>query len=434
MPWVRAIVPGLFFLCLAACSGGPADGASANGGRTGERDAGSAERDPATGGPLAPEAGPGCSATPSCDDKDSSGKPCLAACRPECQTKYDHYGFWVTPYEVGNTQDWGRHQGIDILGLQLAYDERFPLSDHAELLAKMSWPERPSFPGAPPDVVDKMMKDGAFRPYAMCMPPSLTVDHPLYNHGRTMSKDPDHAASRIEIGSIAANAGQPAWSDRQSFAPGGGKWKEAMTSCMTAIPDGYCDTMCGNCSYVLPSASLALPRIGDWSDKGNLVWGNGGCEGDESVFGGPGMMSRPSILGNPLPNPFTHCAWQGCAVYSYEAPSIDSFWSQTAVASGRYGHNSNTDAEAAFLAFQACPSPSADTVASICKACGNGVERQRPCADGTNTAASYWTRTARDFTGPLFYDVVTPVRDPMAGKAAPTPPQCRWGNFLVHGM
>jgi hypothetical protein len=107
----------------------------------------------------------------------------------------------------------------------------------------------------------------------------------------------------------------------------------------------------------------------------------------------------------------------------------------TAVLSGRFGHNSNTDAEAELRAFRACVD-GRDGMAEACAACGNTTEvgRQDPCGARTNTADSIWTETSSATSGGLrVEDKLDVIRDPHAGTQLEQP-VCAWGKFPVHGM
>jgi hypothetical protein len=284
----------------------------------------------------------------------------------------------VTAFEVGGTGGLGRHQGISVLGVELAFDDRVAAGDTAEHAAgalQGTWPD-PIVPHLPPDIGRKMTDDGRFLPFAMCSAPSVVLDVPLYNHGRTMSRDPAHAANRIELRSVHADGDGAAADD--PAVQGTRAWRTQTKSCLGAIKDGHCDAFCGNCSYVLPSAAIDPIRHGDWSQAGSLVGGTGQCEAGGGYYGGPGMQTRESFFGNAYPNPFTHCAKLECGADD-EAPTVSSLWgSDSAFVTGRFGHNSNADAEAEFRAFSACVSPASSTPpASAPRAVPSGIGTPR---------------------------------------------------------
>jgi hypothetical protein len=103
------------------------------------------------------------------------------------------------------------------------------------------------------------------------------------------------------------------------------------------------------------------------------------------------------------------------------------------VVSGLYGHNSNTDAEAELIAFRACMNGE-DGRAQACAACGAGGQgRQDPCEAMTNTARSFWDKTASSVVGVIPHDLVPAISDPKAGTS-PSSPTCGWSEFPVEGM
>lgn len=370
----------------------------------------------------APPPLPGCSAQPSCSDRSSNGELCRPTCDAACRKTHSHYSFWVNAFEVAGTGGLGRHQGISVLGVELAFDDRAAAGD----TSPHAWPD-PIVPRLPPDIGQTMTDDGRFLPFAMCSAPTVVLDLPLFNHGRTMSRDPAHAANRTELQSVHADGDAEAADDPS--VQGTQAWRTRTKGCLGAIEDGHCDAVCGNCSYVLPAAAIDPTRHGDWSQASSLVGGTEQCS-TGGYYGGPGMQSRERVFGSPYRNPFTHCARLACGADD-EAPTINDLWgSDSAFVTGRFGHNSNADAEAEFRAFSACVSPGELDAAGVCAACGTVRERKRqdPCADRTNTAAAWWDRTAnltRDFFPAIMGD---------EGQRAPAPPRCAWGDFPVSGM
>jgi len=321
----------------------------------------------------------------------------------------------VTVYDVAGTGGWGRHQGLAIFGAERIFDERFSLASSPDL-AYLSWRLPPTLGDLPIDVSDTLLHGNPFSDLPMCAPPTVLLDRPLSNHGRAMSREDVHAAQRVEIAHYHGD-------DLTNVA-----------DCMEHITDGYCDSVCGNCSYVLPSLIVAGSRSGDWSQEASRLWGEPGCPSDEAYYGHPGDYSVPSVLGYRFPNPFTHCAWQRCADEAYEAPTLDAYaWFGETVISGLYGHNSNADAEAEYRAFQHCVDPAAWPETEACGACGTDDDkRQYPCRDQTNTAAHFWPRTA-DGDGLLFDDLYSVISDDLV-QASAGPPICNWAPFEVQGM
>jgi hypothetical protein len=402
-------------------SGGGSDGAGGSGGKKKSAGTGAAGGAGEGAAPL-----PGCSANASCSDRATDGSFCRPVCDVACQKTHAHYSFWVSVFEVANTGGLGRHQGIAILGAEMSIDERFKLADRPDLAQQHGWPQT-VLPELPPDMAQTMTDAGRFAPFAMCDAPKIVLDQPLFNHGRTLLRDPAHAANRLEMRS-AHGDGDPGAAENAALA-GTRAWSAQVKACLGGVKDGQCDAVCGNCSYVLPPAGLDPMRGGDWSKPSSLVAGSGKCSDESSYYGGPNQETRDSFLGNPYPNPFTHCAKQGCGTND-ETPTISGlWWSSDAVVSGRYGHNSNADAEAEYRAFSGCVAGEFDTT-EMCRACGDPMQpnHQDPCGARTNTAATWWDRTAnlmKDFTPAIEGDV---------GERSTQPPKCAWADFVVSGM
>jgi hypothetical protein len=329
----------------------------------------------------------------------------------------------VNAFDVANTGGLGRHQGISVLGAEFSYDDRVPVGGDSVV-----WPD-PLLPGLPPDMTQAMSDNGRFTGFAMCDAPRMLLDTPLFNHGRTLLRDAAHAQNRVELRSAHGDRDATTSSADPSVV-GSTPWAAQATTCLGGIKDGYCDSVCGNCSYVVPKDVLTPLREADWSKPEDLVFGTNSCSGASSYYGGPGMTSQDSFLGNPYPDPFTHCAVIGCGAKD-EAPTVNGLWwdSHSAV-SGRYGHNSNADAEAAYRAFSVCVGTGEFAGDAVCAACGTtrSPGKQDPCVDQTNTAAGWWDRTA-SLTRDLY-----PAASHDEGESAPSPPQCGWADFRVSGM
>lgn len=328
----------------------------------------------------------GCSAHPSCTDVSDDGQYCKPICSPDCQVEHVSTAFWVSPYEVAGSYGLGRHQGAAILSIGYGFDPRQPSSSRTQIA---------SFPS---DMSDAMMgAKGTAHDHGaatVCGAPQVLVDQALGNHGRSLSRAPIDQKSRTALGFFAADAPAKVYADPTATVAAGGAWMGRAKSCLARIKNGFCDAVCGNCSYVLPTEGLMTSRADDWSRPDSIVEGSGTCS-EPSYYGGPGQLSNPTFTNALLPNPFTHCARLGCSTAD-EAPSLKSLTGSAdeAPMSGLYGHNSNTDAEAEFLMFNACMNGT-DGLAQACAACGGGISgKQSPCDAHVNTAATVWNRTA----------------------------------------
>jgi hypothetical protein len=423
-----AVMASGLLLALAGCSSG-AETDAADPTQPGHRSDGTAPDGRSSGaGSEGAAPLPGCAAQPSCDARSTDGRFCRPLCDDACRKTHSHFGFWVNSFEVAHSGGMGRHQGISVLAAEFSYDDRVRLDATPAPGPESRWPD-PLLPGLPPDITTAMIDGGAFTAFAMCGAPKMLLDTPLYNHGRTLLRDAAHAANRVELRSAHGDRDAAATPGDASVV-GSAAWSARTTSCLGGITDGYCDSVCGNCSYVVPSAALEPLRKGDWSRPESLVFGSGACSGDSSYYGGSGQTSRDSFAGNTYPNSFTHCAFEGCDAND-EGPTMNGLWGDdSAVVSGRYGHNSNADAEAAYRAFSACVSPGEFAGDEVCNACGKieAPNKQDPCVDQTNTAATWWDRTGnltRDFT---------PAAGVDEGDKGTTPPRCAWAPFSVSGM
>ena len=372
----------------------------------------------------------GCPAKPTCDDRGDDGRYCLPVCAAECRSKHVSSGFWTSPYEVSGSFGLGRHQGSAIIAVSVAFDARGDADASTGKLA---------LAGLPDDVALRMLGErGSAHDHsrvAICGSPELIFDRPLGNHGRALSRRPEHRANRAAMVFYEADGAPSVVRDASSTAVLGGAWMKKTTTCLERIQNGYCDAVCGNCSYVLPSESIFTSRAGDWSTPDALVSGGGAASCDApSYYGGPNFESTPTFTGVTLPNHFTHCARLGCAAAD-EAPSLKSITSDAADApmTGLYGHNSNTDAEAELRAFRACVNGQ-DGTADACAACGNGATGiQSPCDDRTNMARAVWDKTAKTSLGIIPIDQVPAIVE-ASDEQATDAPTCAWGHFPVYGM
>ena len=342
----------------------------------------------------------------------------------DCQIRHVAAALWASPYEVSGSFGLGRHQGLGILAVGYSYDPRG---------ARQGVTQTYSLPA---DINEVMVgQRGTPHDHAnalLCSKVELLFDRPLGNHGRSLSREAAHKANRAPMLLYAADAPSQITESANSNAVLGGAWMKRVTSCLDEIKDGYCDSVCGNCSYVLPPESIMTSRAGEWSNPGGVVLPAASCN-EASYCGGPGQVSSHTFTGAALPNSYTHCARIGCSADD-EAPSFKTLTSDSVDApmTGRYGHNSNTDAEAEFLAFKSCMNGQ-DGRAAACAVCGTGAApKQDPCGAKTNTARAIWNRTAEARGGFLPLDKVAAILD----RSGPTtvPPLCAWAPFLVHGM
>lgn len=372
---------------------------------------------------------PGCPADPSCTDRGDDGNLCVPACSPRCRTVHREIALWASPYEVAGTFDLGRHQGLAIVAIEYGVDPRFRADKlQGEDARRLAWPPPASLGTLPADVTRAMtaVSDGHDHArFALCAKPEVILDRPLANHGRPLSRDERDRASRVRLLSRSLDESPRDTQAKATVAK--------VRACVERITNGYCDSVCGNCSYVLPEAAIMTSAAGDYSAPASRV---ASAPGGETYYGGPGQRSiSKDGSDSTYPNPYTHCAQLGAGAET-EAPSLKSLVVDAPL-SGLYGHNSNTDAEAEFVALTACLE-GRDGTAQACGVCGReaggptGARTQMPCVSRTNTAANFWTKTADPLVGGTFRDKVPPVR--RASTASDSPPQCSWAQFAVHGM
>lgn len=384
--------------------------------------------------------GRGCSASPTCKDRDADGDYCIPLCDTRCRTRHEQTALFASPYEVTGTYDLGRHQGLAIVGAAVTFDERFELDElPSKSRDKYKWTAS-ELEGLPSDMAKKITEsklDHDHTDHPRCTALAISIDRPLGNHGRALSRAPEDAKSRMGLMSMLEDLkpttkGQPKPSTKTTKETPVAVGK--VGECIRKIENGFCDSVCGNCSYVLPSAGVMTSASGDWSEPADIILGpgKGTCDA-ESYYGGEGKKSEENVMNERYNNPFTHCAILGCEKET-EAPSLKSLIDSSPM-TGMYGHNSNTDAEAEAQAFEACLK-GADPIRA-CAACGTTTNaqpaRQNPCLAKTNTANNFWARTARPGIGGTFTDLVPPIRGGNGPQlAAPT---CAWApNMPVNGM
>ena len=388
------------------------------------------------------------SPTPDCQAKNAAGRFKLPSCAEDCQQKFWRWGFWVTNYNVDGSADFGQHQGIAVVGNEFIIDPRFPHADGK----KGTWERE----GAA-DYQKELAKprNTTVEVAALC-DSSQSNFRLIYNHGRTIalqavawdgySTPPIKELRSITVGPVTHDK----WSNTTDPAS---LRQKATTDCLLQIKDGFCDSVCGNCSSVIPSGFGATGTV---DAKYEIKNQNTQFTVDETRHLVPSMTKyvqgkRPNskdpmwgdVLGNPLYylDPFTHCVSPAVtdpqqAVTSKIAISLGN----KRVITGLFGHNSNTDAEAEFEHFLSCEKdpfvetrrPTSESPLA-CSACGqretrNGKPIQFPCVMKSNTAASTWTRIED------LHSIDSEADRLGAGAAEGTPPICLTNGEPVKGM
>ncbi len=446
-------------------SGEDTDGADSTGGDTDGTDDGDGQI--ACGDPGQPACD--CTAT------DPTGALVLGPCHPACQDTYWRWSMWTTNYNVSGTLGYGEHQGNGLIGYAYRYDPRFgpdqgvppPWRSAAGALWTLGdgvseaeqFEMRTMNPGAetyvPPvelpadeddlwpsetlPLVPQSVEHPVVDTAALCEVPERVLDVRHYNHGRTLAETvPNHAwdsffSARqliplhlLEVIELTVTAqGQSS----SPTLPAEAGMPEAVDACLSGIDDGFCDSRCGNCSYVMPTgysgtpfgaeapgyqiqgipaASAAPYTVGDagpvavrtnWSDveDGHTVWYVGGSvwgraedivgytdyddwpdpDGVSAEAPGDAWMSTAGADtqgGDGIPDywtdPFTHCLDPQDGGGSQRPAGWPRF------ISGRWGHNSNSDSEASMRQFHGCATDpevarsEAWTGTFACDACG----------------------------------------------------------------
>ena len=467
-----------------------------------------------------------------CTATNPDGTFVLGPCAAPCVERTWRWSLWTTVYNVAGTLGYGEHQGLGLIGWRFSYDARFGSEDgidppwrladgspwtlgaavtEAEQLAM-----RTAAPGGevygPATIVDGDSDDlwaGEEHPEipevelhpvldhtALCEAPERVTDERYFNHGRTLAERvPNHEwdsffARRdlIPLRHLAAIEADDASVD-------------AIDSCLAILDDGFCERVCGNCSYVMPTGFSGTPFPG--TDPENQVAGvPAGSSGPHQIDGtgasvaarvnysameaghavfyvggsswglpdevggyNPGNWPDPdgvvvdpgafmSVAGDDYSgdddvpdewtDPFTHCLDPTADDGSQIPASVPRF------ISGRWGHNSNTDAEALWRQFQDC---AADPIAAAslmhvndnaCSVCGTpgwnpaGQPVQTPCVDDTHTATSYW-----EVAGGMHnvddldlgrFTAVGPERAATQRMSEVPDPICGWSDEPVFGM
>ena len=412
-----------------------------------------------------------------CDEVNDDGRRVAPACEPACVRKVWEWRFWFTNYNVDESFGIGEHQGIGIFGYEYAYDPRW---------LPREGPVRPPWPATAgrDDFEGQIQRPDESGPAAevlrsaLCAQPVEIHRRLIYNHGRTLAQRESELGignlnvedftaygvwidvirdGRITVGPAAPDD----WDDERSRLS---QRRLATQRCVAAIEDGFCDAVCGNCSYVIPSDAIG-ERVEDVRrDRLDAFLHPEGAGGANMSYvrseqrqrawfphrpGEPRELMGPDAIGAGLTDtthrdPFTHCVEhrsypsgrQGFGTEGLTTKATLATWdglTQGLVVSGLYGHNSNTDAEAQYQAFLQCASAPEMALAEGCDVCGNrqrdvqdGGEAQWPCLDRTNTARAAWHRAFQhhDIDDPGLGAL--PEGNPM--------PVCRYNGKPVHGM
>ncbi len=421
-----------------------------------------------------PEA-PGCPDEPSCYDTaiteitfDNPEGYCRPACDQECLRDADAWALLFTSYDIKNTLGFGEHIGVGVSSpWGVSIDDRFapvpgteddPVYDHPSIKSL--------------DDIRACDETGVLQ-----LPGTRDwlVGRYLYNHGRTVAPQPDrygeaaHVATRLSP--RREDDGFATWETT----------RDGMEECVK-IPNGFCDSVCNNCSYVLPAPEPLFPdscpgvpeslndtvcqpahldappyytdRIGIgmctyWLQTAGAPIPVAGIE-YEIPFPFTGCNTHAPMVSGGLPYPGSPpsdalqnvCKSNNVAIY----PGFDAW----PVYSGKWGHNSNSDANAELVAFRSCTPKdieegtnwNAHPVESVtaCNECidANGTTQttgtflsQDPCRDHSNAA----TRKAAfaNCNGnhcDVKDDTVSAQREVTCGGYQGGP----WGNFPVYGM
>jgi hypothetical protein len=265
---------------------------------------------------------------------------------------------------------------------------------------------------------------------ALCQMVPL-IERDIHNHGLTLAK----GGGPVEVAS----------SHRLLIRPDDGRDERDRAVqtgwCMSGITDGYCDSVCGNCSYALPdsveygarSATSRHSKVHQTrveQDQTVHYVGGGGWDRSETCD-----VWEDSIV--PLDagwyehhDPMTHCTRNGIAGahergINPEGPRDEVLLTMDIALAGRFGHTSNTDAAAEFAQFETCRAKPDIAPEDSCRICGTRLEEgqfQAPCVHGENTATIQWPVSHARHNAPR-----------EAGEAGPEP-RCRFGGFEVSGM
>jgi hypothetical protein len=379
--------------------------------------------------------------------------PCLArtgdgfsmkACADACIEKVWQWRFWYTNYNVSGSWGYGEHQGIGIFGFEYSYDPRFPPQDGK---VRAPWARAEEHPAR-----QRLMRPQADTPaaaveeHALCAAPLPTFERFLFNHGRTLAL--------LESGSNWDAAGL--WMDvaaRGTITRGPVKRNEWQSEaspvrvlvgqtlgCLARIEDGFCDSVCGNCSYVLPPLPAGALITTIENQRTQFVRGEGVAERPvryvRTTEDGEDPTQLVTVDGTAgFGDAFTHCVADDAARPS-QALASKAAWvgGNARFVTGRWGHNSNADAAAELEAFAHCGGARPDDLEDFhlaCSICGErrgrwdaAGEVQWPCLDETNSAQATWRENVDRHN----------VDDSTLGAAPGKSPRCRGNGEPVHGM
>lgn len=430
---------------------------------------------------------------PPCFARDRMGRYCIPRCDARCATTLYNWGFWVTQYEVSNTLGVGEHQGPAVIGYQYVYDTRFAAPSgrvfpqpwrlfngalwrqgdlyppSIQFIKRVSNPAGESTADVP--VSNTPSFDGA----ALCSVTQERITR-FNNHGRTL-------ADTVPTDSFYRTRNLIPMRLMHSYSvllPQGTTASTQLTdtrACLDVIRDGFCDSRCGNCSYILPTGIgtnyAAGQPGGQFPTQTTIPCRAPAGDPDGNACGGaalvpPARTPWAVLEGPPAARPaYTSRVWyvggsnwQGFtsqatgAVADTFTHCVDpvandqQYWARGAgTISGNYGHNSNADAEAEFRQFVLCGvNPGvmrtpAGYNAAVCTVCGTphttaaGAPTQWPCVDRTNTAATWWARTRNihNISDWALGRTVAGVVGPAAWSRLPKP-LCSLNGQPVYGM
>jgi hypothetical protein len=416
-----------------------------------------------------------------CKEKDEDGNYTIDMCDPKCAKKFWRFSLWVTNYNVDGSAGAGEHQGIGLFGHEYLFDERFTAADGN----RRAWDQTDSddkFIAAIAKLYDLDGEQAGGDKFiaAISNPDNELVEAAafcevsktnfklIYNHGRTLANQAaywdfysDPPMTRL-ISFTIGPLNPDQW--QNASAPGMVK-RTAAEKCVRQIKDGFCDSVCGNCSYVLP---LGL-GVGDfdtdhkiqhqreqfkiqetWAQKTYQV---SYYQGKDPIWGDPTWGDGRGHDGPVVSyaDPFTHCYLHD-ATGAQQALLSRFAWGNfdERVITGLFGHNSNTDAEAGYQHFAACAQDpvgtagmSAGTPPLACNACGvpetaNGKPIQYPCVMNRNTAREKWSREVLVSGLPVRTDGLHNIDSEAAGLGSSpskgSPPVCLTNGQPVRGM
>lgn len=384
-----------------------------------------------------------------CGSKTLEDGYIVAKCTDACTSKFWRWRFWVTKYNVSGTIRAGEHQGIRIYGAEYKFDKRFLAEDGDH---PQPWKAGKNTTPFLERILDPENEDVS--KYALCKFTNV-IETKINNHGRSLAtrKSSSNLDENIEgppIKSLGDHVIGPLdyaqWSGSDDSVSGksdSGKAAHNITQCLKNILDGYCDSVCANCSYVLPlltggKKTATDPFVEDIGPYPGQATNWTAKEGTRYVkYTNPGTYVIDLTIGGvtttlrTFNDDFTHCVMPGAG--PQQSLILASPSSLKGVVSGLFGHNSNTDAEAEFRQFEACIKDPSVGKRKSCGKCGkdrfNSATKQTeqwPCANITNTATLTWSESADSG------DMETVDDSNLGGPSIP--PLCLSSGKLVNGM